>query len=530
MNEQEVMMENLDEIKARLDVLYQEYQKNKSQLSNAKTKETVRLLTDMTFSENAVISDVVNQLSRFSADIVKRYFNNITQSRNVPIGLIDEILEELFMAAKKDRKSQYYVAKFVFAVSAVMKNYGDKAVKSDQLPRMVEFISRYAVKSERNKDKFQQLVNNTMGGIYMLDYSSINKNSLLNIWNATKSIYPDLSKAKYEDFITDWAKKYGFIENKAAVKPDNVAAETHADKETKSLIANNAEAKSVVKGSKPTDKEKAVDRNVGKTSQQTVNSNLETAKKDSTETTECNEENRVSDVSDAHEKEDSKLASADKTAAKSVSMNDNDNVSSARESTSVVDNNNENETAVLLETLSMKLYNSISQDLSRQKDAVISAIAESGAALSKSLGLLQGEVNNSRDVATENVRLKTRIAELEQQLAEQTVRIHEADNSIKLLESEMNDINTKFAAIQSKNAELDTKLAEAYAINSRESSLEAERIRSELKKAFIYLYEDWLEYEFSDVSEENYESLQAIIKKIFRSLERNGIDFKGSNE
>ena len=298
----------------------------------------------------------------------------------------------------------------------------------------------------------------------------------------------------------------------------------------KHLVANNAEAKSVVKGSKPTDKEKAVDRNVGKTSQQTVNSNLETAKKDSTETTECNEENRVSDVSDAHEKEDSKLASADKTAAKSVSMNDNDNVSSARESTSVVDNNNENETAVLLETLSMKLYNSISQDLSRQKDAVISAIAESGAALSKSLGLLQGEVNNSRDVAAENVRLKTRIAELEQQLAEQTVRIHEADNSIKLLESEMNDINTKFAAIQSKNAELDTKLAEAYAINSRESSLEAERIRSELKKAFIYLYEDWLEYEFSDVSEENYESLQAIIKKIFRSLERNGIDFKGSNE
>ena len=46
---------------------------------------------------------------------------------------------------------------------------------------------------------------------------------------------------------------------------------------------------------------------------------------------------------------------------------------------------------------------------------------------------------------------------------------------------------------------------------------------------FAFLYEDWLEYEFSDVSEDNYESLQAIIKKIFRSLERNGIDFKGNN-
>ena len=52
---------------------------------------------------------------------------------------------------------------------------------------------------------------------------------------------------------------------------------------------------------------------------------------------------------------------------------------------------------------------------------------------------------------------------------------------------------------------------------------------SELKKAFSFLYEDWLEYEFSDVSEVNYESLQVIIKKVFRTLERSGIDFKGDN-
>lgn len=43
------------------------------------------------------------------------------------------------------------------------------------------------------------------------------------------------------------------------------------------------------------------------------------------------------------------------------------------------------------------------------------------------------------------------------------------------------------------------------------------------------MYEDWLEYEFSDVSEVNYESLQVIIKKVFRTLERSGIDFKGDN-
>ena len=96
--------------------------------------------------------------------------------------------------------------------------------------------------------------------------------------------------------------------------------------------------------------------------------------------------------------------------------------------------------------------------------------------------------------------------------------------------TENEELRSRVSSLESLNTELDSKLNDAYAINSRESSLEAEKIRSELKKAFAFLYEDWLEYEFSDVSEDNYESLQAIIKKIFRSLERNGIDFKGNNE
>ena len=49
-------------------------------------------------------------------------------------------------------------------------------------------------------------------------------------------------------------------------------------------------------------------------------------------------------------------------------------------------------------------------------------------------------------------------------------------------------------------------------------------------KYFPFYDEDWLDYEFSDVSEENFESLQAIIKKVFRVLERNGINYKESAE
>jgi hypothetical protein len=91
-------------------------------------------------------------------------------------------------------------------------------------------------------------------------------------------------------------------------------------------------------------------------------------------------------------------------------------------------------------------------------------------------------------------------------------------------------LKKQISSLEIQISDLDGKLNDAYEINSRASSLEAEKIRSELKKAFAFLYEDWLEYEFSDVSEDNYASLQAIIKKIFRSLERSGIDFKRNNE
>lgn len=92
-------------------------------------------------------------------------------------------------------------------------------MKSVQLPLLVVFIARFAVQSGKNKEKFQKLINNTSGGIYMLDYTSIKKNSLTNIWNVTKAVFPDLSKARYESFITDWGKKYGFIKDDTTKVP-----------------------------------------------------------------------------------------------------------------------------------------------------------------------------------------------------------------------------------------------------------------------------------------------------------------------
>ena len=80
--------------------------------------------------------------------------------------------------------------------------------------------------------------------------------------------------------------------------------------------------------------------------------------------------------------------------------------------------------------------------------------------------------------------------------------------------------------LENKIQELEDKLTNAYSINAREASMEAEKIRDNLSKQFTFLYEDYQEYIGSNVSEENYLSLLAILKKVFRALERNGIKFK----
>ena len=175
------------------------------------------------------------------------------------------------------------------------------------------------------------------------------------------------------------------------------------------------------------------------------------------------------------------------------------------------------------------LYERIKKDIDKEQEAIITAFTDMITPVGKTFESIQGEISKSREIGAENVSLKAKVADLERQLSEQRDRFQTVNQSLMASRTENEELKIKVTALESQNAELDSKLNDAYSINSRESSLEAEKVRSELKKAFAFLYEDWLEYEFSDVSEDNYESLQAIIKKIFRSLERNGIDFKGNN-
>ena len=450
-------MDNINEIKTELDNYYKEYRDNKNTLNGGKTKIVAGLIEDIISSKDGSPTDAAIELARFSTDVSSILFESITKTKAFPLSVLEDVLKELLATNKKAKLSQYYVSKFAPATVSIIRCYKDEAKHSSVLPKLVTFMARFAIKSDKNKNKFYNLINNSAGEIFKLDYSSISKNSLVNIWNAVNNIYPDLAKAKYESLITEWGKKYGFIEDGASDSPidqeNSTEAEQSFPKQDKSPVV-------------------------------------------STENDSLAEERPAENGEDHVKSNTAPATSSDKSRPKSTGQ---------------------------------VLYERIKKDIDKEQEAIITAFTDMITPVCKAFETIQGEISKSRELGAENVSLKANVADLERQLSEQRDRFQTANQSLVAAKTVNEELKSRIASLESQNSELDSKLNDAYAINSRESSLEAEKIRSELKKAFAFLYEDWLEYEFSDVSEDNYESLQAIIKKIFRSLERNGIDFKGNN-
>jgi len=396
-------MENLTQIQEKLDSLYQECQEKKakkSKISKGKNQEIILLLGKLAGNPEATTDIIAAQLLRFPSGICKEYFDSLTKNACLSIELVDELLKKTVAADSNISKILSYVPSVIIVI---IKNYEKNKLylKSAQLPELVAFIAKYALNSDNNRNQFQNVINKTSGAIYLLDYSAIGKKELNNIWNVTKKIYPDLSQARYESFITEWAEKYGFIRKKTEIQSEPV---------------------------------------------QEISENI---------------------------------AEIQPEPVKEMS---------------------ENNHAVLL-----------------------TAFKEEFAPVLVSMQNLQ---ENFLKNQTAVLNLNATVSSLEHQIKQLSQRITEMQ---KEKDTETHRLSSEIAELETRNAELDAKLKEAYQLNSREASLEAEKIRADLIKNLSFLYEDWLDYEHSDVSEENYESLQAIIKKIFRAIERNGINVKGNH-
>ena len=539
-------MDKRTEIKQKLDVIYKDYKNNKSHLNDKKTEMAARLIVEMTFSKNVNPSDVAAELARFSAEVAKIYFDSLTKSVNIPVEVLDEILKGLYDTDKNPKLSQYYVSKYVFAITSIMKHYKNIALKSTQLPILVAFIARFAVQSNKSRGKFQGLINNTSGGIYLLDYTGIKRDSLTDIWNATKAIFTDLSKAKYESFITEWAVEYGFIASAAPEKTtstDNkvkieeiVVVREPATEGTPAAVQPPVKTKSVNPASKKEEPKVPVTNDAASEKRKKLTAVSVLVKND----TPAEKPIAVSETKKANAPAEKPIAvpetkKTNAPAEKPIAVPETKKTNVTAEEPVVntdkkVSNNIPGENVPVKKNPVQILYERLKRDMDKEQEAIITTFTNMITPVGKMFESIQGEINKSRELGIENTMLKAKNEELERQIAEMKTKLQENNQSFSSAKAENSNLRQQVRSLETKIAELDSKLNDAYSINSREASLEAEKVRSELKKAFSFLYEDWLEYEFSDVSEENYESLQAIMKKIFRSLERNGIDFKGSNE
>ena len=482
---EECYMDNITDMEIKIDKLYDEYQRKGSKLNETQTNEVIMLLGKMTVAPNSNAQLIADQLARFSIKICQSYFNSLASSLKPPIDFIDDILRAFLLTKRGVKTDNFFITKCENIVITIIKNYATKAYSSAQLPKIIEKIADRAVISDCSKSQFQNMINKTEGAIYILDYSTVSPESLNNIWNVTSKIFYNISEAKYESLINDWAVKYGF----------NITG----------------------KSEKPQEKENVTNPNNEHSPQEDNKASASTAKSiapDSSSQKSLPQEEKTQSI-EAVIPNDDKTASAETTKA-IPAMN---NTTASDKAESKQDN--------ITEIMAKKLYNSIRRDMTNEKNALVSAFADMLTPVSKAFESVQGEISKSRVLGAENVVLKRQTEELKQQLAETRSQLQSANQSLIAEKENNKELKDQITDLENKKSDLDQKLNEAYTINSRESSLEAEKVRSELKKAFAFLYEDWLEYEFSDVSEENYESLQAIIKKTFRALERNGIDFKG---
>lgn len=494
-------MDNITEINKKLNALYDEYIKKGNSLSDGKTNEVVLLLARMTGDPSCNTKTIAEQLSRFSAKICQMYFDTLTKTTKPSILVIDDLLRDFLTIANSAKQPQHYVKRFADTIIPIIKNYKDAVFESKVISSLVSFIARFAVNSRNSKEVFQNTVNKTNGAIYLLDYSNVNSKSMKNIWNVTNDVFHDLSKAKYESFIMEWATKYGFITPSKSEEP------VPTDNKVKI-------EESVVAKETPKEEVSVAVQSPVKTENVSPNPKKEEPKAHVTDTAASEKEDKLTSVPESPKAD----ASAEKTVA-----NDDEKASTNTSEVAA------SEKAPAKKSSVQVLYERLKRDMDKEQEAIITAFTDMITPVGKAFESIQGEISKNREIGAENVSLKAKIADLERQLSEQRDRFQTVNQSLMAARTENEELKIKVAALESQNAELDSKLNDAYAINSRESSLEAEKIRLELKKAFAFLYEDWLEYEFSDVSEDNYESLQAIIKKIFRSLERNGIDFKGNN-
>ena len=163
---------------------------------------------------------------------------------------------------------------------------------------------------------------------------------------------------------------------------------------------------------------------------------------------------------------------------------------------------------------------SVINELHSETNKTIEAVTKNADSLKSVIFSLKKDFDKILELTKTNTLLNEKILQLENEIKETKKICTELEEKYEKLEEEKN-------ILSDENLELNKQLKEIIELNKRESSLEAERLKHNISKSLELSYENWCDYVDAEYSDDNYESLKAILKSIFRILERNNIDFKG---
>jgi len=452
-------MNDINEIKKQLDDIYTEFRsKNNPKLSMTKVNTIVQLLLAMSRTNNATENDVAKELSRFTSLVCCRYFEALSKSTSTNVEIIDSVITELLKINTDKAQFANYAKKYSMTTVNLFNNSNTNIFKSKGISKFVIFIVKNT-KTDFQKKEFEELIEKTDGNIYRVDYSEYNHSALFDLYQLTKSIYPDLNNCKYHNEISEWATKYDFSMN------------SHENK----IVENNT----VVKSS---------------TVEKTVNSNeaVETRTQASIENTKIN---------------DAELSSDDKTDKSS---------NTTRDDKSSCDKETGENSPVAVKLDNSEVLSLVSGEGKKTRELISKELIS----LQNTVNSFKAELSRSMEIANTNAMLQRKIEKLESDL--ETVKQVNAAQRASL-----EQITKEKSEIEEKASEFEEQLRKAFDLNNRETENKADKVKFDILNSVKLSYENWTEYESAECSEDNYESLKAIIKAIFRGLERNGINVKG---
>ena len=384
-------------------------------------------------------------------------------------------------------KSAVYAKKYSMTLNFLINNSNTNIFKSKMISKLLLFIVK-ATKTDNQKNDFKDLVIKTEGNIFnhtyfivyqqgnqiaiinifLLDYSEADRSSLYALCQLTKSIYPDLSKCKYYNEISEWGNKYGYP---MRVRDSNMV-EISTSK-TDNQITKTAEVNISINN------EKSISEAIDNSSDTNIKEESNIKKENNISGCQTNSENNSVNVGNNEEKTASVIVKSD--------------------------NSENSEVLLLISGESKKTRELISKELISLQNTVNS---------------FKADLSKSMEVANTNAMLQRKIEKLESEL--ETVKQVNDTQRIAL-----EQLTKEKSEIEIKASEFEEQLKKAFDLDSRETENKADKVKFDILNAVKLSYENWTEYESAEYSEDNYESLKAIIKAIFRGLERNGINIKG---